>query len=119
MLQNSTVAIRLKRADGRQPASKRPILPSPEGDRAGGNPGIRSRRMDSLGSPRGIYGVIAVAEPTKTRNGPTKSQEPPSEPAVPRFDAATFLTSVAAGRSTRKYKSKKTIFQQGDPADAV
>ena len=39
--------------------------------------------------------------------------------AEPSFDARMFLMSVGAGRSTKKYKSKKSIFQQGDPADAV
>ena len=57
--------------------------------------------------------------PKKARDGPSKSQKAASEAAVPAFDAQAFLMSVGAGRSTRKYKSKKTIFQQGDPADAV
>jgi CRP/FNR family cyclic AMP-dependent transcriptional regulator len=58
--------------------------------------------------------------PTKTKNGgPNKSQEAASLAAVPPFDAHAFLISVGAGRVTKKYKAKKTIFQQGDPADAV
>ncbi len=57
--------------------------------------------------------------PKKTRNNSSKSQEAASKAAVPRFDARTFLLSVGAGRSTKKYKAGKTILQQGDPADAV
>ena len=57
---------------------------------------------------------------TKTQNGrPNKSQQAASVAAVPPFDAHAFLISVGAGRVTKKYKAKKTIFQQGDPADAV
>jgi CRP/FNR family cyclic AMP-dependent transcriptional regulator len=58
--------------------------------------------------------------PTKTKNGgPNKSQEAASAAAVPPFDAHAFLISVGAGRVTKKYTARKTIFQQGDPADAV
>jgi CRP-like cAMP-binding protein len=38
---------------------------------------------------------------------------------VPKFDVKTFLSSVGSGRPIEKYKRKKIIFQQGDPADAV
>jgi CRP/FNR family cyclic AMP-dependent transcriptional regulator len=55
----------------------------------------------------------------KARGGPTKSQRAASNAAVPRFDAKAFLMSVGAGRSTKKYRSKRAIFRQGDPADAV
>jgi CRP/FNR family cyclic AMP-dependent transcriptional regulator len=51
--------------------------------------------------------------------GPNKSQAAASQAAVPSFDAHAFLLSVGAGRSTKKYKAKKTIFRQGEPADAV
>ena len=37
----------------------------------------------------------------------------------PPFNVQAFLTSVGAGRSKRKYKARKNIFQQGDPADSV
>ncbi len=53
------------------------------------------------------------------RNGLNNAQEAASTAAVPRFDAQTFLTSVGAGRSTKRYRAKKIVFQQGDPADAV
>jgi CRP/FNR family cyclic AMP-dependent transcriptional regulator len=57
---------------------------------------------------------------SKTKNGGSnKSQEAAGLAAVPAFDAHAFLISVGAGRVTKKYKAKKTIFQQGDPADAV
>ena len=35
------------------------------------------------------------------------------------FDAKTFLTNVATGRSVSTYRKKQVIFAQGDPADAV
>ena len=57
--------------------------------------------------------------PKKTPNGPSKSQKAASEAAVPAFDAHAFLMSVGAGRVTKKYQAKKTVFRQGDPADAV
>jgi CRP/FNR family cyclic AMP-dependent transcriptional regulator len=59
-----------------------------------------------------------VEAPEKKRKGPSNSQAA-SEAAVPRFDAQTFLASVGAGRTTRKYKARQTVFQQGDTADAV
>ena len=55
----------------------------------------------------------------KARNAPSKSQAAASKAAVPRFDAETFLMSIGAGRSTMKYQARNTVFQQGDPADAV
>jgi CRP/FNR family transcriptional regulator, cyclic AMP receptor protein len=57
--------------------------------------------------------------PKRKANGPSKSQKAASQAAVPAFDARTFMMSVGAGRSTKKFKSRKNIFQQGDPADAV
>ncbi len=38
---------------------------------------------------------------------------------VPSFDPRPFLASVGTGRSVLKYRRGKTIFRQGDPADAV
>jgi|SRR5579862_735097 len=38
---------------------------------------------------------------------------------IPKFDAETFLSSVGAGKTTLRYPRKKTVFQQGDPADSV
>ena len=55
----------------------------------------------------------------KKRNSPSNSQKAASKAAVLPFDARAFLMSVGAGRSTMKYKARKNIFQQGDPADAV
>jgi CRP/FNR family transcriptional regulator, cyclic AMP receptor protein len=51
--------------------------------------------------------------------GPNRSQAAASKVAVPPFDAHAFLMSVGAGRSTKKYKPHKSIFRQGEPADAV
>ncbi len=55
----------------------------------------------------------------RKRNGSNNTHEAASKAAVPRFDAQSFLMSVGAGRSTRKYQAKKAIFRQGEPADAV
>jgi CRP/FNR family transcriptional regulator, cyclic AMP receptor protein len=62
--------------------------------------------------------VRAAARKTKTK---TNGNSAPAihVAAVPRFDAQAFLMSVGTGRSTRKYQGGKTIFQQGDAADAV
>jgi CRP/FNR family cyclic AMP-dependent transcriptional regulator len=60
-----------------------------------------------------------MPEPKTMKKDPSKSQEAASKAAAPRFDAQAFLMSVGAGRSTKVYKAKKTIFQQGDTADAV
>jgi CRP-like cAMP-binding protein len=38
---------------------------------------------------------------------------------IKRFDSETFLASVGIGRSAEKYPKKKTVFRQGDGADAV
>ena len=56
------------------------------------------------------------AKRAKRTNGPGKTAK-----AVegPEFDVKAFLSSVGSGRSTGKYKGKKVIFQQGDPADSV
>src|SRR5579862_2370163 len=38
---------------------------------------------------------------------------------APKFDAKAFLSSVGTGKTVVKYARKKTVFQQGDPADSV
>jgi len=62
--------------------------------------------------------VRAAARKTKVK---TNGSSAPAiqEAVVPQFDAQSFLMSVGTGRSTKKYATRKTIFQQGDPADAV
>lgn len=35
------------------------------------------------------------------------------------FDPMAFLTGIETGKTTREYRSKQTVFAQGDPADAV
>jgi CRP/FNR family cyclic AMP-dependent transcriptional regulator len=68
----------------------------------------------------GSDGGIVVGAPKRAMKALiNKSQQAASSAAVPRFDAREFLVSVGAGRSTTRYKSKKVIFRQGDPADAV
>jgi len=40
--------------------------------------------------------------------------------AAPRtFDPVTLLSRVRSGRTSRTYRTKQTVFSQGDPADAV
>src|SRR5579872_7800 len=36
-----------------------------------------------------------------------------------KFDAKAFLSSVGTGKTVVKYARKRTVFRQGDPADAV
>jgi CRP/FNR family transcriptional regulator, cyclic AMP receptor protein len=62
---------------------------------------------------------MTVEASKKKRNGSNNAHEAASRAGVPGFDAQAFLMSVGAGRSTKKYQSKRTIFRQGDPADAV
>jgi CRP/FNR family cyclic AMP-dependent transcriptional regulator len=57
--------------------------------------------------------------PKNAARGQSKGHIAASVSAEPSFDARMFLMSVGAGRSTRKYKANKTVYQQGDPADAV
>ena len=52
------------------------------------------------------------------KRGAKPRTEAPS-PRAPPFDAATFLTSVGSGHSSRKYEPKDIIFRQGTAADAV
>jgi CRP/FNR family transcriptional regulator, cyclic AMP receptor protein len=59
-----------------------------------------------------------VQAPKKVQR-PSNSHGAARAAAVPRFDAQAFLTSVGAGRSTTKYQASKSVFRQGDPADAV
>ena len=52
----------------------------------------------------------------------TFTADPRRVPAKPRgadFNGQAILLSIGAGRSTKRYQAKKTIFRQGDPADAV
>jgi CRP/FNR family transcriptional regulator, cyclic AMP receptor protein len=60
-----------------------------------------------------------VRTPKKKRSGARTPQKAASQAAMLGFDAQAFLMSVGAGRSTKKYAAKKTIFRQGDPAEAV
>jgi CRP/FNR family cyclic AMP-dependent transcriptional regulator len=74
-----------------------------------------------MGSPWGVLwrdGVQAPKENGKRLGNSHEAARAAAE-AVPRFDAQAFLTSVGAGRSTIKYQASKSVFRQGDPADAV
>jgi CRP/FNR family transcriptional regulator, cyclic AMP receptor protein len=39
--------------------------------------------------------------------------------ALPRVDAGALVARIKAGKATREYRTKQTIFAQGDPANAV
>jgi len=68
----------------------------------------------------GDYEGMSLRTLKRVKNAaPTKSQEAASKADLPPFNVQAFLTSVGAGRSKRKYKARKNIFQQGDPADSV
>jgi len=43
----------------------------------------------------------------------------PRKQPKPSFDAKSFLSKVAGGRTNLEYHSKDKIFVQGEPADAV
>jgi CRP/FNR family cyclic AMP-dependent transcriptional regulator len=61
-----------------------------------------------------------VQTPKKKKpKAPVKPRTVAGEAAAPLFDAAAFLSSVGAGRSTTRYNANKSIFRQGDPADGV
>jgi CRP/FNR family cyclic AMP-dependent transcriptional regulator len=62
--------------------------------------------------------VRAAPKKTKVKTNGSPAQAT-SMAAASRFDAQAFLMSVGSGRSTKKFSTNKTIFQQGDPADAV
>ena len=68
----------------------------------------------------GDYEGMSLRTLKRAKNAaPTKSQEAASKADLPPFNVQAFLTSVGAGRSKKKYKARKNIFQQGDPADSV
>ena len=48
-----------------------------------------------------------------------KSKRIAKAASASRFDAASFLATVGAGRFIVKYQGSQVIFRQGDPADAV
>ena len=59
------------------------------------------------------------AAPRK-RSGRTVQLQRAAEVAPhPQFDRRSFLTSVGAGRTSTAFQSKKFVYRQGDPADAV
>lgn len=55
----------------------------------------------------------------KVRRTPAKTAPIKAAASLPSFDGRTFLMSVGSGRSTTTFKPKETVYQQGDPADAV
>jgi CRP/FNR family cyclic AMP-dependent transcriptional regulator len=62
---------------------------------------------------------MQVASSGKKNGTPQRLKAFPDLAKIPKFDAKAFLSSVGAGKTTVKYARKKTVFRQGDPADAV
>jgi CRP/FNR family cyclic AMP-dependent transcriptional regulator len=44
---------------------------------------------------------------------------PPGLPQIPAFDPEAFLTTSGVGRTLQRFKAKQSIFNQGDPCDAL
>ena len=59
-----------------------------------------------------------LAEPSRPKPRQAKPRQAKIA-AAPLFDAAQFLLSTGAGRSTVKYQANKSVFRQGDPSDGV
>ena len=59
-----------------------------------------------------------AAAPRRAGKRP-KTQAPGRINELPLFDSLGFLTSIGAGRATRKYARKSTVFQQGDPCGGI
>ena len=59
------------------------------------------------------------AAPRKRPRRPVKSRRAADVMPRPQFDGRSFLTSVGTGRTSTAFQSKKFVYRQGDPADAV
>ena len=57
--------------------------------------------------------------PGNTNELQQKAKATPNSVEAPKFAAKAFLASAGTGRTIVYYLKKKTVFQQGDPADAV
>lgn len=63
--------------------------------------------------------VVIAGKKTSAPTKSAKSRKAHDVTRVSRFDDRSFLTSLAAGRSSTTLQPKQIIYQQGDPADAV
>jgi len=59
------------------------------------------------------------AAPRKQPGRAVKSRRAAEGMQRPQFDEQSFLTSVGTGRTNTAFQSKKFVYRQGDPADAV
>jgi CRP/FNR family cyclic AMP-dependent transcriptional regulator len=50
---------------------------------------------------------------------PTRTKPARKRPSALSFDPEAFLSRIEAGKTTRDYRSKQVIFDQGDEADSV
>jgi CRP/FNR family cyclic AMP-dependent transcriptional regulator len=57
--------------------------------------------------------------PRKRPGRPVQSPRVAEVMPRPQFDGPSFLMSVGPGRTSTAFQSKKLIYRQGDPADAV
>ncbi len=62
---------------------------------------------------------MRVTSPDKGNGSRPHMKALPRLSTTPKFDAKAFLSSVGTGKTVVKYARKKTVFRQGDPADAV
>jgi CRP/FNR family transcriptional regulator, cyclic AMP receptor protein len=59
------------------------------------------------------------AAPRKRSGRPVQSPRAAEIMPRPQFDGPSFLMSVGPGRTSTAFRSKKLVYRQGDPADAV
>jgi CRP/FNR family cyclic AMP-dependent transcriptional regulator len=59
------------------------------------------------------------AAPRKRAGRPVQSPRAAEIMPCPQFDGPSFLMSVGPGRTSTAFQSKKFVYRQGDPADAV
>jgi CRP/FNR family cyclic AMP-dependent transcriptional regulator len=59
------------------------------------------------------------AAPRKRAGRPVQSPRAAEIMPRPQFDGPSFLMSVGPGRTSTAFQSKKFVYRQGDPADAV
>jgi CRP-like cAMP-binding protein len=76
--------------------------------------------MGSSGTPQGSTKIARPTPILRPPRGTGNSARPPLDAKSNRqFDPQAFLATIGAGRTALLFAKKKTIFAQGDPADAV
>ncbi|HXQ42258.1 MAG TPA: Crp/Fnr family transcriptional regulator [Candidatus Udaeobacter sp.] len=62
---------------------------------------------------------MQTLSPSKVNGSQRRARASANFTKAPVFDAKSFLSSVGTGKTTVKLPRKKTVFQQGDPADSI